>query len=259
MIDCPDQMGNAFQITRPAKRIVSLVPSLTETLYDLGCRSEVIGITKFCIHPELWFREKQRIGGTKTVDLEKVKALKPDLILANKEENDPEQVKALMKLFPVWVSDLKNTEDAISMIQSLGKLTDKNEAASDLCSQINSALAAHQANISDPKKVAYLIWKKPMMVAGGDTYINSMIELTGWENAFKDRSRYPQISEEELKSSGANLILLSSEPFPFREKHVKFFQNICPTAVINMVDGTYFSWYGSRLLPAIRYFANLRR
>lgn len=257
MIHSTDQLGRTLTLPHPARRIVSLVPSITETLFDLGCSDEVLGITKFCTHPESWFRSKTRIGGTKTFHPAKIKALQPDLILANKEENDAELVQSLMSDFPVWVSDVKNEADALTLLSQLGQLVGREARAKQYIAEINKALVAFRQQSKAPKKVVYMIWKDPIMVAGGDTYINSMIELCGWQNCFADHNRYPSISPEALAEEAPDAILLSSEPFPFSEKHIDFFQSICPTAVIQLVDGTYFSWYGSRLLPSIRYFGNL--
>lgn len=251
-------------------RIISLVPSQTELLFDLGLDEEVIGITKFCVHPNKWFISKTRIGGTKTIDIEKIKALKPDLVIANKEENVKEQVEALSQIARVYVSDINNLNSALEMIKSVGKLVGKEDEALQIITQIKKGFnqlanrlmnesryqQASQSNYH-PIKTAYLIWKDPYMAAAGDTFISDMMDKCGFVNAFKNVSRYPEVSVEEL--SDCQLILLSSEPYPFSKKHIDELQHQLPTAKIVLVDGEMFSWYGSRLIKAAPYFSQLSK
>jgi len=252
-----DQMGRAVLLYRKPVRIISLVPSQTELLYDLGLGECVVGITKFCIHPKEWFQSKMRIGGTKKLDLQKIKALQPDLIIGNKEENEENQVKELMRLYPVWMSDIKNLDDALHMIASIGEITDKKENALELSNKIRQGFKQFSAKPLNQIRTAYMIWYNPIMCAGNDTFINEMLALCGFQNALKSK-RYPALSTEELKRLNPELILLSSEPFPFKEKHIAEFQRACPDALIKLVDGELFSWYGSRLLHSPEYFLNLR-
>jgi ABC-type Fe3+-hydroxamate transport system substrate-binding protein len=255
-----DQTGNIIQLLEKPKRIISVVPSQTELLYDLGLNDEVIGITKFCIHPEKWFREKERIGGTKKLNIEKIKALKPDLIIANKEENTKDDIEELQKYFPVWISDIYSLNDALNMIEAIGEITDTSPKAKTIANLIKQDFSAFEKSIVEQKalKTAYFIWFNPMMTAAQNTFIHSMLELCKFDNAFKNMERYPEISEEQLKSANPELILLSSEPFPFKEKHIDYFKNICPKAVVKLVDGELFSWYGSRLIHSAKYFKQLR-
>ncbi|MFT5168936.1 MAG: ABC-type Fe3+-hydroxamate transport system substrate-binding protein [Saprospiraceae bacterium] len=254
-----DQMGNVWNINFPPKRIVSLVPSQTELLHYFGLEEEVIGITKFCIHPEEWFRSKKRIGGTKTINLEKISALQPDLIIGNKEENQKEQIEALSAQYPVWMSDIKNPEDAFEMIEMVGNLTNRSKKAGELSEELKTQFSTHQKLIlsQSKKRVAYFIWRSPYMVAAGDTFIDQMLEIAGFINVYGHQERYPVITLEELKAQNPEVILLSSEPYPFKEKHIEAFQKTCPEAKIVIVDGELFSWYGSRLLLSVRYFNNL--
>jgi ABC-type Fe3+-hydroxamate transport system substrate-binding protein len=267
-----DQLNRKIELTSPPKRIISLVPSQTELLYDLGLRDEVTGITKFCVHPEEWFRTKTRVGGTKKYDFEKIKALQPDLIIGNKEENEREQIELLMKDYTVWMSDIYTLKDALQMIAALGALLGKNEAATNLKLEIESRFHPFQntripdltSPFPDPRspgshlRTAYFIWRKPYMVAGHDTFINEMMKLCGFENVFTNRdSRYPEISREEILEAKPELILLSSEPYPFKEQHILEFRGLLPDAKIMVVDGEIFSWYGSRLLLAPDYFSRL--
>ncbi len=260
MKDFTDQMGRAVALpVYPPRRIVSLVPSQTELLSDLDLAAEVVGITKFCTHPEQWFRTKKRVGGTKTVSLEKVAALAPDLILGNKEENDRAQIEALAEQFPVWMSAVYTLTDALEMIRAVGGLTGTADRAGTLLQQIQHEFEQNLPVGPGPRpRVAYFIWRKPYMVAGRDTFINSMLEIAGFENVFREKVRYPEITLDALRAAAPERIFLSSEPFPFKEKHFEPFQKTCPFADIQVVDGALFSWYGSRLLQAPQYFKTLR-
>ena len=237
-------------------RIVSLVPSQTELLFYLGLEKEVIGITKFCIHPENWLKEKPVIGGTKNVNLQKIHALSPDLIIANKEENVKEQIEELAQKYDVYLSEVDNLKQALEMINSIGKLTERSKKAFELSSEIHYGFENLNKLISGKRKIpaAYLIWKDPWMVAANNTFINEMMKYAGLENVFGEYIRYPQTSMEELKQQNPELILLSTEPYPFKEKHKATFNETFPSKKNEIVDGEMFSWYGSRLLKSIEYF-----
>jgi len=238
------------------KRIISLVPSQTELLHDLGLEEQVIGITKFCIHPNEWFRNKTRIGGTKNIDIEKIKSLKPDLIIANKEENVKEQIEVLETIAPVWVTDVNNLDDALQMIEMIGLLTSKIQEAKSISNSIG--LRFNQLQTKNAKlKTCYLIWREPYITIGGDTFINDMLKRCGLVNVFENEMRYPTISTEQIKDSNCQLVLLSSEPYPFKEKHIQELENLIPNAKFLLVDGEMFSWYGSRLLKSVDYFKAL--
>jgi ABC-type Fe3+-hydroxamate transport system substrate-binding protein len=232
-----------------AQRIVSLVPSQTELLHYLGLGERVVGITKFCIHPAEWHKSKTCIGGTKTVDIAAVLALKPDLIVANKEENVREQVEALAHECTVHTTQVATLGDALKMIQQVGELTGTAEAAQALVQQLRQQFEQLRQQRPVPlRRCAYLIWRKPYMVAGGDTFIHDMLGYAGFENVFADALRYPTCTPEELALRAPEYLLLSSEPFPFADKHIAELQRICPKATIRLVDGAQYSWYGSRLL-----------
>ena len=251
-----DMMGRAVETSYPPRRIVSIVPSQTELLYDLGLDDEVVGITKFCVHPQSWFRSKTRVGGTKQLHIDKIMSLQPDLIIANKEENLREQVEELAQHFPVWISDIKNIEDGLDMIRSVGSLVDREEQANSIASDIAAGFKMlQQAEIK--KRVAYFIWRQPWMSVGGDTFISNVIETIGWENVLKYKERYPEITLEDTAGHKPDMILLSSEPYPFKEKHVEEVRAVLPDAEVSLVDGEMFSWYGSRMMKAIPYFSEL--
>lgn len=255
-----DPLGRQVVLPAVPERIISLVPSQTELLFYLGLDESVIGITKFCVHPVEWFRNKTRIGGTKKIDIEKIRSLKPDLIIANKEENLQSEIEALAAQFPVWISDIANIADAFGMIHSIGTITGKQEAAAGLVQQIENGFAGlakerQQKMIS--KKTCYLIWKDPYMSVGGDTFIHEMMQLAGFENVLGDQNRYPVADIEMLRKKNTELILLSSEPYPFREKHIAELTSALPGCRIILADGEIFSWYGSRLLHAPDYIRSL--
>ncbi len=258
-----DQLNRKINLPSKPQRIISLVPSQTELLYDLGLRDEVVGITKFCIHPEEWFRSKTRVGGTKKYDFEKIKALQPDLIIGNKEENEQEQIQALMKHYNVWMSDIYNLKDAYDMIMRVGTLVGKQQQATNLKLKIESEFVPlwrgqgeDFSNVHSQIRTAYFIWNNPYMVAGNNTFINEMLKVCGFKNAF-EIERYPEVNAKQIEEANPQVILLSSEPYPFKEKHIQEFQAICPNAKILIVDGELFSWYGSRLLKAPEYFKQL--
>ena len=237
-------------------RIVSLVPSITETLFDFGLTAdEVVGRTKFCIHPANLLGNVAIIGGTKNLNIDKIKSLNPDLIIANKEENEKLQVEELMKDFKVWVTDVATLEDNKNFIDELGVRLDKAELARDFNEKINSIF--NEIKFSDSKKVAYLIWKNPYMTIGSDTFINDVLERSGFENLCKNQKRYPEISVEYLKE--AELIFLSSEPFPFKQKHISELQKKLPEHVFALVDGEAFSWFGTHLMKVGRYLQDLSK
>ncbi|MGD1320190.1 ABC transporter substrate-binding protein [Chryseobacterium sp. 2R14A] len=235
-------------------RVVSLVPSITEALFDLGLtENEIIGRTKFCIHPSEKVKKTEIIGGTKTLNLEKIKSLKPDLILANKEENVKEQVEDLMNDFKVIVSNTETIEDNYYLLKNLGLLFNKEEKAQAFNLKIYEIL--NQTQINSTVKVAYLIWNKPYMTVGSDTFIHHVLSEIGFENIFKHQTRYPEITAEDLAEADA--IMLSSEPFPFREKHIAELKAIYPDKKIMIVDGEAFSWYGTHIAKCENYFKEL--
>lgn len=251
-----DQLNRTLLIPKFPKRIVSLVPSQTELLIDLGLKDRLVGVTKFCIHPEGLKKEKTIIGGTKNFNFEKIKALKPDLIIGNKEENYKEGIEQLEKDFTVWMSDIFNVWDALDMILSLGKITNTEEKATLLWKEINNKRNILLEQNRVKQKAIYLIWKNPYMVAGSNNYINEMLSLNGYENLCNSTkyTRYPELTEAEIVELNPDVILLSSEPFPFKEKHAKELQKLVPNAYIQLVDGELYSWYGSRIITALDSF-----
>jgi ABC-type Fe3+-hydroxamate transport system substrate-binding protein len=252
-----DHLNRTITLKKVPERIVSLVPSQTELLFDLGLDEEVLGITKFCIHPEEWFKTKTRVGGTKNVNLDKLLKLEPDLVIANKEENTLEDIKKIEKYVPVWVSDVKTLADAQRMINDIGELVNKAENAARLNDQITDEFKK-LIKPAHPKSVVYLIWNKPMMTVSPDTFIWEILTHAGFSHVrFESALRYPEITIEQIIQLKPELLFLSSEPFPFAEKHVEKFKQLLPDTSVHLVDGELFSWYGSRMLKAPSYFSNL--
>ena len=242
------------------KRIISLVPSQTELLHYFNLEEETIGITKFCVHPKAWHQTKTKIGGTKTIHIKKIKELQPDLIIANKEENVQAQIEELAQDYPVWLTDVNNLDDALIMITDIGELTNKEKEANLLVKEIEASfnIPGSKFLTVNPKPLtAYLIWQKPYMTVGGDTFINDMLLKCGFQNIFADKSRYPEVTIDDLQIANCQLLLLSSEPYPFKQKHIDELQVQLPGTKIILANGEFFSWYGSRLLQAPSYFKQL--
>lgn len=249
-----DHLQHTIELQSPPQRIVSLVPSQSELLWDLGLQDRLAGITKFCIHPKAMHERIPRVGGTKTLNMAKIRALKPDLIIGNKEENERSQVEALQQEFKVWMSDIYNLEDALNTITSIGELTDTREKADSIAGDIRSSFRDLPFL---GKSVLYLIWK-PYMAAGRATFIGDMLEKTGLKNVIAaEGSRYPQLDIEEIRALAPELVFLSSEPFPFKQAHAGELRKYLPDATVVLVDGELFSWYGSRLLKSVAYFHEL--
>ncbi|MFD1142939.1 ABC transporter substrate-binding protein [Larkinella insperata] len=242
------------------QRIVSVVPSQTELLFDLGLDQAIVGVTKFCIHPAEKVKGKTVVGGTKTLHLDRIHDLKPDLILANKEENTREQIEELQRHYPVHVTDMHTVADALAMIREVGALVGRGPQAGQMAERIAASFQRLRAAVRDSGPlVAYFIWRKPYMVAAHGTFIHSMLEMAGFRNALADQTRYPELTVADLQLARPDLIFLSSEPYPFAEKHRIELQRICPTARVLLVDGEMFSWYGSRMLQAAEYIQQLRQ
>ena len=251
-----DQLGRILHIEATPKRIVCLVPSLTELLVDLGLESKLLGVTKFCVHPEHIRTTKTIIGGTKHLKIDKIMELKPDFILANKEENNKEDVESLSQNSIVYVSDIRSIEDLYQLIKDIENVFNVKEYSRQLIDEMEASFIKFKREIQNlPNlKVAYFIWKDPWMVVGSSTFIHYILGLCHFKNVYADVERYPEIEINHLKD--VDLVLLSSEPFPFKAKHKS--EIPAENSIIKIVDGEFFSWYGSRLIKAFSYFSNLR-
>ncbi|OAD43445.1 ABC transporter substrate-binding protein [Polaribacter atrinae] len=255
-----DQIGRMLELEKTPKRIVCLVPSLTELLVDLGLEDSIVGVTKFCIHPNYIRQTKTVVGGTKSIHIDKIKALQPDIILCNKEENTKEIVQTCEKIAPTHVSDIFTIDDNLALIKQYGKLFSIESNALKMIAEISLKLTDFKQFIKnkETKKVVYFIWKDPWMAVGNTTFINHLLELNKFDNIYQHKERYPEIDLKEMKlNTQLDFILLSSEPFPFKEEHILEIENFTPKAKAILVDGEMFSWTGSRLIKAFDYFKTL--
>ncbi|MES2241098.1 MAG: helical backbone metal receptor [Bacteroidota bacterium] len=257
-----DSLGTLHTFNKVPQRIISLVPSQTELLVDLGLESKLVGITKFCVHLEDLRAKKQVVGGTKKINYDKIKALNPDIIICNKEENTLEIVETLREICSVWVTDIFTVEDNFKLINDFGNIFDCVAEAQKWNEKIAFALSDFKNFIAAKpiKKVAYFIWKKPYMAAASDNFIDELLQLNRLENIFADQSRYPEVNLETINAEGdLDFVFLSSEPYPFKEKDALEIADFITTAKIILVDGEMFSWYGTRFLKALGYFKELQQ
>lgn len=251
-----DQLGHNITFSFPPRRIISLVPSQTELLFDLGLNEEIVGITKFCVHPQKRVKAKTKIGGTKQFWFDVIDKLAPDLIIGGKEENYKEGIDQLRMKYPVWMSDVFSFESALQLIHSTGAITDKLEESNFLANEIDTAFK--QFNPFKLGRALYLIWQNPWMGVGQGTFIHSMMQSVGFSNVLENQDRYPILTTNKIKALNPSVVLLSTEPYPFRSKHILEVQEILPEAQVCIVDGEMFSWYGSRMKLAPAYFQKLQ-
>lgn len=260
-----DALGTSLAFEKPPQRIVSLIPSITELLFALGLDERIVGVTKFCTHPPEGVAKKEKIGGEKNPDLQKILALKPDLVIANVEENRREDVEALRVAgVAVFVTYPRTIEEGIELIRKLGALTWTEEAAEGMARPIEEiyqeALALTKGK--QPVKVFCPIWRRPYMSINRDTYVHDMIRVCGGENIFADRpERYPQVTLEEVEELQPEVILLPDEPYPFKARHVEEVRTLDVPAVkegrIHLIDGKILSWYGPRIGASLRFLMRL--
>ncbi|MBA5791881.1 ABC transporter substrate-binding protein [Flavobacterium sp. xlx-214] len=262
MIEITDDLGAVHFFENTPKRIITLVPSLTETLYELGLEEQIIGVTKFCVHPYHLKSVKINVGGTKNVHIEKIKALNPDIIIANKEENTLDVVDSLRGICPVFVTDIVTVEDTLKTISDFGTIFKRTTDAKKWIEKIDFAHKDFQTFMIDKawQKAAYLIWREPYMAAGSDTFINEMLKLNKFENIYENlEGRYPEVEIRKMRIQGdPELVFLSSEPYPFKEEHAFEIGRATHHAKTVFVDGEMFSWYGTRLFKAFQYFKALQ-
>jgi ABC-type Fe3+-hydroxamate transport system substrate-binding protein len=257
-----DATGRQILLSGRPERIISLVPSQTELLVDLGVTKRLVGRTRYCIHPLESLSSVPTIGGTKRVEFDQIEALKPDLILAEKEENPEELVNSLARLAPVYVTDVTSIPSAIAMCGDVGQLIGLQIEAEALATQIAIAIEGAKKMIKRPERVLYLIWRKPWMAAGAGTFINSCLEHIGFQNAVcyplaAQPGRYPELDRDTIAQLNPDRVFLSNEPFPFKKVHAQELQEILPKARFQFVDGELFSWYGSRMLKMPDYWRTL--
>ena len=240
MREFTDQLGRKIVLNKIPQRVISIVPSQTELLFDIGLCDKIIGRTKFCIHPKQLIDKVQKVGGTKNLNIDLIKSLHPDLIIANKEENVKEQIEALEKICPIWISDITTVDEALQMMRSIGEIFEVQEKVASLIESIKNNFAQLQS--FEKQKVIYLIWQKPMMTIGSDTFIHQLLAKAGLMNVFSRQNRYPEITDEQINASDAAFILLSSEPYPFKEKQKKEFENKFPNKKILFTTAKKYAW-----------------
>ncbi len=250
-----DHLGREVTFSFPPKKIVSFAPAITQTLFSLQLDEEIVGRTRFCKYPEDKVENVLNVGGTKDFKLDRVHSLKPDLIIMEKEENTKEMVEELAQHYPVYVFEVQSVEDALQMIVDLGTITDRYLQAESLRNGIRSMLDTLPRQ-QEGKKASYVIWQRPYMVVGKNTYINSVLETLGFENPFISyEGRYPSVSEEDFAKAKLDYIFLASEPYPFQDSHVEEFQTQFPETTVKRIDGEMF-WYGAMMLDAVPYLAS---
>jgi len=243
-------------------RIVSLVPSITELLFDLGLKESVVGRTPFCIHPQNEISSVKRVGGTKTVNVEKILSVNPTHVILNIDENKSELFEALKgHEVEIIVTHPAKPEDNLALFDLLAYVFSCEERASHLASEFKKKLRTLRTKSSqfEHRKVLYLIWREPWMTISSETYISKMLNLINWESVpSQTEKRYPALSSDDLSLLDFDLCLLSSEPYPFKEKHIAEIHDASgdcrPTF---LVDGEKLSWYGSRALKGIDYLLEL--
>jgi len=259
-IHITDQVGQDLVFKSVPKRLVSLVPSITFLLSELGLEQEVVGLTRFCKLPSNWKKNKTIVGGTKAVNIDKIIALKPDVFLTSKEENTQEIVRSLQKIAPVYVSDVSDLVTNEKMIKDFGLLFGKEKEAGQLIYVLNQKRQTTRIRLPNlMKRAVYLIWKDPWMTIGGDTFINTMLSGAGFDNIFKSQTRYPEVNLKALQQMQPEVILLASEPYPFKSKDQIFLQKLFPKSCIFLVQGEPFTWFGSYPIKAFDYFKTLQK
>ncbi|WP_442265758.1 ABC transporter substrate-binding protein [Tenacibaculum sp. ZS6-P6] len=261
-IEITDQLNRLVTLKKVPQRIISLVPSQTELLYDMGLEHNIVGLTKFCVHPYHLKQTKTIVGGTKNIKVDKIKQLKPDIILCNKEENTKEIVEICEEIAPVHVSDIFTLNDAIELIRQYGELLACRTDSQKIIQKLEFKISDFKEFMKDVehKKTAYFIWRNPWMAAGNNTFINHILELNKFENIYKNKERYPEVELKKIRLEGdPDLVFLSSEPYPFKEEHAFEIGRFTHHAKTVFVDGELFSWYGSRLLKSFEYFKKLHQ
>lgn len=238
-------------------RIISLVPSLTELVYHLGLGNQLVGRTRFCVHPEGEVEHVATIGGTKNPRTDKIRALNPDIVIANREENRKEDVDAISEFTRVMVTDISAVDEALIEMLRIGEALGRKQQAISLVDDIRKEIPS--GGDFSPLRTLYLIWRDPWMAAGGDTYIHDVMKTFGLQNVCAHMSRYPQLTDEAIRELAPEVILLSSEPYPFAEKHILEMADVAGKSAIMLADGEWFSWYGPRMLPSFKALAEWRQ
>lgn len=259
VVEAFDGRGSRVVVPEVPRRLVSLVPSTTETLFDLGLGPRVVGCTRYCLHPAEGLEGVLRVGGTKDADVEAILELGPELVLANCEENTREIIESLERHVPVWAAFPRTVDAAIADLQQMAGLLGASEAARAWVARIElERRRVHRAR--HPARVSYLIWRKPWMRISADTFIASLLAEAGWRLALPPtEERFPVVQPSELAAANPDRVLLSSEPFPFARSHLEELVAATglPAERFCLVDGENLSWHGSRMARGMAYLAGL--
>jgi ABC-type Fe3+-hydroxamate transport system substrate-binding protein len=261
-----DALGREHDFAAPPRRIVSLVPSWTETLFALGAGDSVVGVTEFCVHPAREVARAARVGGTKNPDVRAIAALRPDLVIANKEENRARDVAKLEAAgLRVFVTYARGVVEAVREMRALGRIVGRADAANAIGREVESRLGDLAARAASRPRVAALVWRDPLMVVGGDTFASDLIACAGGENPFASHSggRYPRIDKAALEAAAPDVLLLPTEPYRFEERDRRELLGLdCPAARaarVHILEGELLSWYGPRMARALATLAELFR
>lgn len=261
-----DASGKTLTLSAPPRRIVSLIPSTTELLCDLGLADALVGVTVYCSEPRDIVRTRTKVGGEKDPDLAAIRALAPDLVIANVEENVREHVETLRGWgLPVWVTYPRTVAEGLAMIRDLGEVTGTQARAQAMLAELQPLYESVSAQTAarPPVDVFYAIWRNPYMTVNRDTYISDLLRVCGARNVFADRSeRYPALTLDEVASRRPAVIVLPDEPFRFRRAHLADFAGYPEVPAvrdgrIHLVDGKPFSWHGARVAQALRTIPSL--
>ena len=262
-VRCVDAAGHAHPRAGANARIVSLVPSITELLFSLGLGTQVVGRTGFCIHPRDAVRDVPKVGGTKNVKLDALRALNPTHVIVNVDENDLSTFQKVQEFTPhVIVTHPNAPKDNMALYRLLGEIFDVHARAEQLAAELQSELAACRATAWPHERVLYLIWKDPWMAVASDTYIARTLACVGWHvtippGGWSGAARYPVVPDVTIAAQTVDRALLSSEPFMFRQSHVAELQSELGVPV-DLIDGEMTSWYGSRAIDGLAYLRNFR-
>jgi len=259
-----DALGQHFARAENA-RIVSLVPSITETLITLGLHQQLVGRTGFCIHPRGQVADIAKVGGTKDVKLDAVRRLSPTHVIVNIDENEAPTVDALRAFVPnVVVTHPNSPQDNLALYRLLGGIFGRDEAARELCRRLQGQLDALSSSDRPRETVLYLIWKDPWMTVAADTYIARTLAMVGWDvphppGGDRGASRYPRLADLDAEAARVGRVLLSTEPFSFREPHAQELRRRWPGKPVELIDGEWTSWYGARAIDGLEALAQFRR
>ena len=259
-----DARGREHELRGSPRRIVSLVPSITETLFEIGCGERVVGVTDYCVHPAQGVTRCARVGGTKNPSLARIRELAPDFVIANREENRRATVEALERDgLRVFVTYTRTVHGALQEISTLGRISGCSRPAQVIVERVESAWAIARARVHEPRPaVAALVWKGPYMAVGSDTFADALLAECGARNPFADTpGRYPRIAEADLERAAPDVILLPTEPYAFPESdRAELLALDCPAASsgrIHVVEGELLTWYGPRMARALDLFSDL--